>query len=401
MTLTRDTTLAPGVYFLPRGIEIAADGVTLDGNGATLVGADFHGQGIRARGRSGLTLRNLRAERYFHGIVLEACPGARLIANTVTRTREIDANDVFLDIWRGRDDAYGAGILMVDCDDGVLEFNDLRHQQNGLLVYGGRRLRLSGNNASYNSGFGLGLFSSSDNWIENNTADFCCRVYQITREGALVERYHNGADAAALVMMGDCCRNHVKGNRLRGGGDGLFLGGFHKDLIRMPCNDNVFENNDGSWSPNIAFEATFSARNVFRGNRADACNYGFWLGYSSETTVVDNVIRDNRIAGVAIEHGHDNVIERNTFERNRAGASFWVNARPAFLTHFPECAESTRTTVQRNRFEDNGTAVKVWTEGEPDRPRCRDFVVRDNVLRGNAADVVLEGVRDAVVERNS
>ena len=33
---------------------------------------------------------------------------------------------------------------------------------------------------------------------------------------------------------------------LRSGGDGVFLGGFHKDEIVVSCNDNVFENNDGS-----------------------------------------------------------------------------------------------------------------------------------------------------------
>src|SRR6266542_2472533 len=38
MKITRDTRLAPGVYFLPHGIEVGADHVTLDGNGALLIG---------------------------------------------------------------------------------------------------------------------------------------------------------------------------------------------------------------------------------------------------------------------------------------------------------------------------------------------------------------------------
>ncbi len=43
MKITRDTTLKPGVYFLPNGIEVGADNITLDGNGALLIGSDFKG----------------------------------------------------------------------------------------------------------------------------------------------------------------------------------------------------------------------------------------------------------------------------------------------------------------------------------------------------------------------
>ena len=118
----------------------------------------------------------------------------------------------------------------------------------------------------------------------------------------------------------------------------------------MPCNDNVFENNDGSHSPNIAFEATFSQRNVFRNNRAERCKYGFWLGYSSETVVEGNAIKDNWVAGLAIEHGHKNTIEGNTFERNRNGAQFWVSAQPAFGDWYPDCVESYETTIKATRL---------------------------------------------------
>lgn len=404
MRISRDATLAPGVYYLPRGLEIVADDITLDGNGALLVGADFRGRGVTCRQRNGVTIRNLLLERYEHGLFAQACAKIHFAANRITRTREIDGADVFLDIWRDRSDPYGAGILLDGVIDSVVDDNDLRHQQNGLLMYGCDHIAVSGNNASFNSGCGIGLFASSDNSIERNTADFCCRVCQITQEDALTERYHNGADAAALVMMGDCNRNVVAGNRLRGGGDGVFLGGFHKDLIKMPCNDNVFEGNDASWSPNIAFEATFSARNVFRANRADNSNYGFWLGYASATTVEGNSIRGNRIAGVAIEHGHHNTIRNNTFERNRDGAQFWVNAKPAFIDYFPECAESGDTEVADNTFIRNDAAVRVWTGradgAPPPAPRCHHFTVTRNGLDDNRIAVLFERVRDSTVYAN-
>lgn len=43
LVITEDTTLAPGVYFLPNGITIASDNLTLDGNGAVLVGQKQQG----------------------------------------------------------------------------------------------------------------------------------------------------------------------------------------------------------------------------------------------------------------------------------------------------------------------------------------------------------------------
>jgi hypothetical protein len=60
MVLRQDTTFAPGVYFLPSGLSIEADGITLDGNGAVLVGQDRQGQGIRLHGRSDVTVQNVR-----------------------------------------------------------------------------------------------------------------------------------------------------------------------------------------------------------------------------------------------------------------------------------------------------------------------------------------------------
>jgi hypothetical protein len=59
MQIARDTTFEPGVYFLPHGIEIVADHVTLDGNGALLIGDDFQGRGVRINQRSSVTVRNL------------------------------------------------------------------------------------------------------------------------------------------------------------------------------------------------------------------------------------------------------------------------------------------------------------------------------------------------------
>ena len=268
MLIDSDTTLAPGVYYLPNGVTINADHITLDGNGALLIGKKYQGHGVNINQKTGVTVKNLQVERYYHGIWVNASANVRILNNHVTATHEIAGPDVFLDVWLDRSAAYGGGIFLSGVIDSFVLDNDVQHQQNGVMLYGCNNIEAARNNASYNSGYGILLYESSSNKIDANIADFCCRIYHYNADG---EKYHNGADAAALVIMCSSSGNTITRNRLRSGGDGVFLGGFHKDNVKVPCNDNVFEHNDGSNSPNIAFEATFSQRNIFRDNRAHNC----------------------------------------------------------------------------------------------------------------------------------
>lgn len=411
MRITRDTAFAPGVYALPNGIEIAADGVTLDGNGALLIGGGFAGRGVSARHCSGVTIRNLNIERYYHGIWLSACSAAHVSGCAITRTHEVNEPDVFLDTWLDRGAAYGAAIMLSGVVDSVIQSNDLRHQQNGALLYGCNRVEVARNDASHNSGAGMLLYESSDNMIVDNVADFCCRISQSRAgrpgiQGPDAARYHNGADAAGLVIMGSSSRNKVLRNFLRSGGDGVFLGGLHKDMIPVPCNDNLFEYNDCSDSPNIAFEATFSSGNIFRHNRADNCNYGFWLGWSGNTQVEGNQIRNNRIGGVSIEHGHHNVITGNKFEKNRDGVQLWANLddqrnTAEFGAFFPEGRESHTTEIRGNDFARHDHAIHCWSaRGEAPIARCHHFAITDNTLTDNRIAIKLDRVRDSRVQGN-
>jgi parallel beta-helix repeat protein len=404
MRITRDTVLQPGVYFLPNGIEIAADGITLDGNGALLIGAGFQGRGVTIKHHSSVTVRRLHLERYYHGIAATGCANLRIEDCAITRTHELAAPDVFLDVWLDRSEAYGGAVFLNGVIDSVLTGNDVQHQQSGLLLYGCNRVEIARNNASHNSGYGVLLYESSENTVRDNVADYCCRIFSSNPASG---RYHNGADAAALVMMCNSSKNVVTGNMLRSGGDGVFLGGFHKDEVVVSCNDNVFERNDGSDSPNIAFEATFSQRNVFRNNKASNCNYGFWLGWSSENTVEGNEVKHNRIAGVAIEHGHHNTIKANAFEKNRDGVQLWVNldeqrGAALFRQYFPDSAESHSTAIQDNTFTRHDHAIRCWSvRGEQPLMRCRNFALTGNTLTDNRIAVQMERVRESQILRNT
>lgn len=405
-----DTRLAPGVYHLPDGLRILSDGVTLDGGGALLVGSDRRGEGVRIEGRSGVTVRNLRLREYRHGIVARDCRGVTVQGVQVASTAEELPNTLFLDIWRPAEEPYGAGILLVRVTDSLVEDNDLQHQQNGLLTYHCARLTVLRNQAGYNSGFGFHLFGTCDSRFEENCADFCCRFQP--REGGL-HHGHLGADAAGFLAVAGSCRNRFLRNTARMGGDGFFLAGLSPDGVKAGCDDNLFEENDATGSPNIAFEATFCRGNLFRHNLADRSNYGFWLGFSWDTRLEENRMVHNRQAGIAVENGHSFHVRENSVQANGHGILLWSRRVASFAAAFPESLTSYDWLIENNRFLRNGVGIRIAAdqdhgirplpEAERGLPgsRPRDHRIRGNEFHDNRVGVELIRTDDTFLEQNT
>ena len=126
----------------------------------------------------------------------------------------------------------------------------------------------------------------------------------------------------------------------------------------------------------------FSSGNVFEGNIANYSNYGFWLGYSTDTTVRGNEIRANRFDGVAIEHGRDNRIEDNRIERNRNGIRLWSDGAP-------EGKDSgnvaRRYVISCNQIEDSRECGILVTDDH-------DVDMTDNGFQRNQRDFVRQVV---------
>ncbi|MCK6484412.1 MAG: right-handed parallel beta-helix repeat-containing protein [Phycisphaerae bacterium] len=398
MVVRESTRLAPGIHSLPNGLRIAGDGITLDGAGATLIGERDRGAAVRVEGCSGVTVRGCSIQSYQHGIYASRCSGLTLAGNTIRGTSEVPANTVFLDIWKPAADAYGGAILLHEVADSLIEDNDIQHQMNGLLTYGCRRLTVRRNNASYNSGFGIHLYETCHSVIAENFADYCCRY-----EPRGLRAGHVGADAAGFVIVHRSCHNVFRRNFARLGGDGFFLAGLTQRLEKVGCDFNVFEQNDGSLSPNIAFEATFSMGNVFRDNRADYCNFGFWLGYSWDNTLADNRMVSNRTAGIAVEHGRGMTLRRNHFHGNAHGVLLWTKRVPELLAVFPEAELSRDWTIEENTFVRNGTGVRIAADQdhgirpvEPATPEMLQLRPVDHRIRRNVFNdhrVAIELVR--------
>jgi parallel beta-helix repeat protein len=415
LVIRENTRLQPGVYVLPAGLTIAAAGVTLDGNGATLVGVDRQGAGIQVDGHANVTIRNVRIQDYCHGIVVRNGKHITVERNQIAATAEIPANTIFLDIWRPVAEAYGGAILLDHVEGGEINDNDVQHQMNGLLLYHCRKLNVCRNVASYNSGFGVLLHDTADSVFEENWADYCCRYEPRDQPRPVVGAVstgHMGADAAGFVIVTRSCRNVFRRNFARLGGDGFFLAGRNPQGEDVGCNDNLFELNDGSLSPNIAFEATFSVGNVFRNNWADRCNYGFWLGYSTRNVLEGNRMLFNRQAGIAVEHGVGFTVRDNDFQSNGHGILLWTK----YVKEFLETVQANRTVrdwvIEHNRFFRNGTGVAIFADrdhgirpvppedaGRPELRPC-DNVIRGNDIQDNRIGIHLAGADRTVIEQN-
>ena len=395
MVLTKSATLKPGVYALPKGLVIGADNVTLDANGAVLIG-DGTGQAVRSAKRDNVTVANLHASKYQWGIRIEGAKNATVRDCHIRETAEVGPPDgVWLNIWARPEEAYGAAIILFDVTGGLVSGNDIQHQQNGVSLYGCTGVTVEKNNASFQSGWGIHLFDSRRNIVQDNLADWCNRIHKRGEN-----YYYPGADAAGLLMIWNSSNNVIRRNMFRGGGDGVFVAGYHPKHGKLPCNDNLFEENDGSYSPNNAFESTFCRGNIFRNNRANASNYGFWLGYSWENKIEGNEVRGNRIAGIAIEHGHHNEIAGNRIFRNERGIALWARAEAPFTKEWPDSTTSAFYDIRENSIFANGIGLLSRVDGDGKTARPHDYTLRGNAFYGNQTGLLLMHTDNLILEGN-
>jgi len=378
MTLTTDALLCPGSYHLPNGLRLDADGITLDGGGAEIFG-NGTGNGLSVDNRNNLTVRNLTIRRYYNGLRLRNCDDALIESCTVSDTY----NDClaqpcqFLDIFddpEGAGNSYGHALWLRYCDRAVVRNNDVSGQQNGISLFNCEEALVEDNQASDNNGWGITLYATNNSVIQRNAADDCLRIGS----------GHLGGDAAALLMVAGSSNNDILDNSFLRGGDGLFLAGYR--FTPLPCANNYFARNDCSDSPNNGFEATFSYGNVFEDNVSDRCNYGYWLGYSWNSTVRGNQANDCFTAAIAIEHGNYNVLENNTLLGNTRAIWLWTDPDPDLVAVFPSLANSHHYTI-------TGNVISGGTYGIICEATGAGRVSYTHTIEGNSIDDSAYGIR--------
>jgi len=381
IVVTADLALEAGAV-LDTPLVIAANGVTIDGRGATIHGPgapddreSFRGVGVLSEGRRGVTIRNLTVRGFARG--LEARYGRDWLVE------DCDFSDNYDDpsfgwgdgarrggvVWTGisrstvrrcRAERVWNGLDLRRCHENVVEHNVLAHCSNVCLkLWGSRGNRVADNDLSWGLRIDPGEVHARDS------------------TGVLIEAGSDG--------------NRFERNDVTHGGDGIFI----RSLTGPVSTGNVFLENDCSYANNNGFES-WSPGNVFRGNRARHCSYGFWLGGSSETVLEGNDASFNgRVdgfhnapvpefghAGIVFVYGpgHHSVVDGNRCARN-AGAGI------AFCGGLASRGESWRMqdlAIRNNELFDNEVGLLAWyVDG---------LCLANNAFEGNARDEWIESV---------
>ena len=346
-------------------IEVSADGTTVDLNGSVLDGEKSVKAGIYVHDCEGVTIKQGTVRGFYYGI--RAVNVSRLtIENCVVSDNHNPRDAGWLpDADEPMEEGFGGGVYLLRVSDSLIEGNRFNNNFNGVSLVQSERNRIIRNNASYSGNIGVHLLGSSHNTIEENVADHCIRY---------TDRFWcDTADSAGILLEEYSHHNNVVGNSLRYSGDGFFI----RANNRHGCNHNYVARNDASFSPNNAFEAGFSQHNVFEDNTADYSNYGFWLGYSSNTVVRGNQIRSNRLDGIAIECGHQNCIEENRIVGNRAGIRLWCSGSPSKKKEVGSPGSGDK--ISKNRISGSRECGVLVSENH-------DVLLEENIYQDNRHD---------------
>ena len=368
---TRDTfapSQYPGLEAQPAPgavIEIRTDGVALDLSGVVLDGERNGGVGIWVHDCQDVTIANGIVIGFHYGIHADNVSNLTIRRCVVSdNTNPLDAGWL-PDIDGPVEEGFGGGIYLRRVGAASSRTTGPATISTASAWSGRTTTLISGNHASHCGNVGIYLLQSSHNEVSDNRAEHCIRY-----TGRF---WCDTADSAGILLEDGSNHNRITGNSLRYSGDGFFIRGHHGE----PSRDNFVARNDASYSPNNAFEAVFCSGNVFEDNVANYSNYGFWLGYSTHSTVRGNEIRANRFDGIAIEHGQANAIEDNRIEENRNGIRLWSD--PARQTPGSAGNLRRRYTVSGNRITDSRECGILVTDDH-------DLNLEGNSYERNARD---------------
>lgn len=393
-------------------LHIAASGITvrfapgseLRGSASTNAWDTLRGIGIRVDGQVGVTIENARVHGFKNGLVATRANGMMISGGDFSDNyrqrlkskRGGEANEDWLYPHRNDEvkwrDQYG-GAVCVESSEGVtIRKIKVRRGQNGIILDRVDDSRIYDNDCSFLSGWGLAMWRSSRNRIDNNAFDFCIR-------GHLEGAYNRGQDSAGILAFEQCNENWFVNNSATHGGDGFFgfagheaigetwfiaerekLKALHKTnnvdhLITVPatmvrnqsalgCNRNVFMGNDFSYASAHGLELTFSEDNRFFRNRfVENGVTGIWGGYTTRAVIAENEFVGNGELGyglergaVNMEHSSENLIAENRFVNNKCGVHLWWDDDGA-LMRYPGVAGNNidvrRNFIVENHFEVN------------------------------------------------
>ncbi len=338
--------------------------IILDGDSCTVDGSLFQGYMIKINNSSNIIIRNFDSVfGYKYAVYITNSSHITINGNEFCRNK-VDSSG-WIDVWANYNQALGGGVMMYQTRVCEIYDNVMTMQNDGVAMYHCDSVNIYNNDFSWNTSYGIRMF-----WTDT------CHIYQ--NNCSHVNRpYTDPSDCAALLMI-ISNENLVEDNDLSWSGDGVFLGQYgHSDIP----NNNRFYNNECSYSPHNAIEATFADGNIYKYNKCNYSDYGMWLGYSFNTIADSNEVIGNYESGIAIDRGFNNYLGYNQISGNPKGIELMEGSNiPGYETQF-----SHDYFIYNNLFSVNGIGLSsIKTE--------RSHITGNDFSYNWSSSIYLEGI---------
>lgn len=344
-----NTRLDPNASIGP--LIIKASNITIDGRGICLTGSstgkpkDFKGIAITATGVTNITLKNITAKGWETGLKLVDCAGVTV--------ENCDFSDNFHDPDFGwGENGRRGGMVLERVTKSTLRKNKANRVWDACVLVDSNDNVLEDNDFSHTSNTCLKLWTACRNTIRKNVLSHGIRI----SPGEVHAR-----DSTSVLIESGSNNNTLLNNDCTHGGDGIFV-----RVLNGWCSiNNRFEGNDCSYANNNGVEC-WAPHNVFVGNKANHCSYGFWMGGSDDTQLIRNEASFNGLVS-----GHHN--SPHLPQNGHAGIVFMFGP-------------SSHTLAQGNLCEGNngaGIALIGDLASQGRKWRAYHWVAKQNVLTGN------------------
>lgn len=273
--VSEDTVLVPGTDY--GRLEIIASNITIDGRGVVLDGGTAkpnqrQSTAISSVGQKNVTLKNITARGWETGLHVADADGWEII--------NCDFSDNFHDPEFGwGENGRRGGMVFERVNNSVVSRCKANRVWDACVLVDSDGNKISNSDFSHASNTCLKLWHSCRNEIKNNNLSYGIRIRP--------DEVH-ARDSTGVLIENGSNRNEFVSNDCTHGGDGIFI----RVLNGWVSTDNRFIDNDCSYANNNGFEC-WAPRNTFISNKANHCSYGFWLGGSDKTRLIENEVSFN------------------------------------------------------------------------------------------------------------
>jgi parallel beta-helix repeat protein len=234
-----------------------------------------------------------------------------------------------------------------------IENNQANEQAIGFDIRNSERITIKGNTTDHNSAWGISFINTSNSEITGNTARDNVRSCT-WGDNKTVGR---GCDAGGIFLQDGASHNVIKDNIVTGdNGNGIFI-----KAHGFKCgDDNLIQGNKIIGALYNAVEFSFCKDNKVIGNEIAGSFDAIYFGFTENTQVRNNTIKDMRNHGIIAWNTHNSVVDGNQVTNSREGIFFywdlWDTKQFAFLPVSPDKYASRDNVIMNNTLRENARA---------------------------------------------